>query len=340
MRLQFEDYKRKYAYLNGNKKMDITRMDLCRCVMQVGYKNRSFYTASSIYKRLQLFFTIMANIKENNGELLFKDSFYYLDQSEKVGVSYQIGQGLTKAVAEKYFNIPWVAHFSVMKGDGYQFNGGGTVKKTIIQNSKKGKEPDLIGYDRRGQVHLFEAKGTSRNKMSDDNVQKAINQVSNYNSITDNKGNIQNFITRNACFFTYNNGFQGEIIDPPPKDSDVDYRGNAMGYIQCIYNYYHDFLRLDKKLKTIHELGRTWCGYIFSINDKKVFWGIDSSYRNFLSEQFNKKSKNDIRKMDKENVKKEIFDFMGESRTIHKPDINDYISVGNDGYILLIINNR
>jgi len=75
MRLQFEDYKRKYAYLNGNKKMDITRMDLCRCVMQVGYKNRSFYAASSIYKRLQLFFTIMANIKKIMENFCLKTHF-------------------------------------------------------------------------------------------------------------------------------------------------------------------------------------------------------------------------------------------------------------------------
>lgn len=76
MQLQLEDFKGNYAYLNGGKKMKITRMDLCRCVMQVGYKNYFSYMFSSLYKRLELFFMVMANVKYCNGELMFKNAYY------------------------------------------------------------------------------------------------------------------------------------------------------------------------------------------------------------------------------------------------------------------------
>lgn len=343
MQLQFEDFKGNYAYLNGSKKMKITRMDLCRCVMQVGYKNYFSYMFSSLYKRLELFFMVMANVKYCNGELMFKNAYYLLDQSEKVGISYQIGQGLTKAVAEEYFDVPWVAHFSVMKKSGYQFNDGGAIKKTIVQNLKKGKEPDLIGYDKKGQIHLFESKGTAKNKMPDDNAQKAINQVSHYISVTDLNGNTKDFVTRNACLFTYNSGLQGRIIDPSKDDNEIDTE-SAIGYMYCIYNYYYDFLYNYKRLDTIREAGRTWCGYTFSIDNKKLFWGIDSSYINFLYEQFSNirlRNKKDIWEKDIENKNKEVLAFLSENGIKHKLSINnnDDISVGSDGFILIKLNN-
>lgn len=337
MELQFEDFKGEYAYLNGGRKMNITSMDLCRCTMQVGYKNRSSYISSSLYKKLQLLFMIKANVKAYKGELMLKDAYYSLDQSEKVCVSYQIGQGLTKAIAEKYFAIPWVAHFSTMKKLGYKFTEGGKTKKVIVINSNTGRDPDLVGYDRYGRIHLFESKGKSKKRMPDNSIQKAINQVSNYINITDQNGNIQNFATRNACFFTMKNSFKGHIIDPP-IDGDFGHEENAIGYIQCIYNYYYDFL-FKKKLKTMHESGIIWKGYILTINNKKIFWGVDSSYINFLNTQFDKielKHKKDIKdmKMENEKLKGAFFHFLSENITEKKGNYHDDISIGSDGFIL------
>lgn len=342
MQLQFENFSGNYAYLNGSKKMKITRMDLCRCVMQVGYKNYFSYASSSIYKRFELFFMVMANIKYINGELMFKDAYYLMDQSEKVGISYQIGQGLAKAVAEWYFDVPWAAHFSVMKKSGYQFNDGGAIKKTIVQNSKEGKEPDLIGYDKKGQIHLFESKGTANNKIPNANAQKAINQVSNYISVTDYKGDTQDFVTRNACLFTYNSGLRGTIIDPSKDDNEIYMKG-AIGYMYCIYNYYYDFLYNYNSLDTIHEAGRIWRGYTFSINNKKLFWGIDSEYLNFLNEQFSSiiLGQKNTWGEDVENKGKEMLAFLSGNGIENKLSINnnDDISVGSDGVILINLDN-
>lgn len=257
MQLEFEDFKGGYTGLNGTKNMDISRMDLCRCTMQVGYKSKIAYKASSLYKRLELLFMVMANVEGQSGELVLKREFSDLDQSEKVGVSYQIGQGLTKAVAERYFDVLWVAHFSTMKNGGCQFRDGGVAKRIIALNTDKGKEPDLVGYDRRGQMHLFESKGTSKNRIQGKSFQKAINQVSNYIGVTDYNGNVHPFTTRNACFFAYKNCFYGKIVDPP-IDEKLIYKDDIIGYFSGIYNYYYDFLFGDKDMNTIQEAGRSW----------------------------------------------------------------------------------
>ena len=105
MYIQFEGYQNHYSHLNGHDDMHIKRIDLCRHTMQVGYKNKSSFLSSSIYKNLELFFMVMANVNYRHGELELKDECIALDQSEKVCISYQLGQGLTKAVAEKFFNV-------------------------------------------------------------------------------------------------------------------------------------------------------------------------------------------------------------------------------------------
>ena len=58
MELYFEDYEGDYRDLNKCDIMKISRIDLCRHTMQVGYKNRSLFLSASLYKHLELFFML------------------------------------------------------------------------------------------------------------------------------------------------------------------------------------------------------------------------------------------------------------------------------------------
>jgi hypothetical protein len=207
--------------LNGRQDMAINRLDLCRHTMQVGYKNRRLYWQASWFKHLEMFFMVLANVDEHAGELTLKKEYFNLDQSEKVCVSYQIGQGLTRTVAERYLNIPWVAHFKTMVNMGFHFTFGGSAKVIFKAGITKGFEPDLVGYDINGLPHLLESKGSSYRNTNDDTIQKAINQVSQINDIRSG-GLVQNFITRSACIFNYTDYFHGRIIDPPIYDDNHD----------------------------------------------------------------------------------------------------------------------
>lgn len=342
MKIYFECYQDDFAHLNGCKDMKLKKIDLCRHTMQVGYRNRTSFMKSSIYKHLELFFMVMANVDYVNGNLILKDEFYALDQSEKSCVSYQIGQGLTKAVAEKYFNVPWVVHVKTMKNMNYKFIDGGIKKVIIDPNEKSGKEPDLIGFDKSNKAHLFESKGSSLSYLKYNTIQKAINQVSNYVNCIDPIGNKQSFESRNACLFNFMPYFQGLIIDPP------EYSGsdkNSIGLLHCLYNYYNIFFHNKmREFENIEEFSQKWSGYIFSFNDEKYFWGINSTYKDFLQEQFSDYELNNVdyfTSQNKENgmIKaKRILNFFAEQESFNKMDNSEFVSMGEDGYILCNLN--
>jgi hypothetical protein len=311
--------------------------------MQVGYKNRKSCMGASLYKHLELFFMVMANVDYKNGELILKDEYFGLDQSEKVGVSYQIGQGLTKAVAEEYFNVPWVTHVKAMKNMGCQFIPGGSKKISINPSVNSGVEPDLIGYDKKCNAHLFEAKGSSMCSMRTDTIQRAINQVSNYGSFIDLSGTQKTFITRNACLFNFRPCFLGEIIDPPiDRENEI----KSIGFLQCLYDYYYYFLyNSEKRFETIREFNQEWSGYIFLFENQKYFWGMNSLYREFLKEQFWDYALDNVdflkAQIKNEDMKKVdiILDFFNEKRYDHyRYNENEDVSIGEDGYILCKLN--
>lgn len=341
MELYFEDYEGDYRDLNKCDIMKISRIDLCRHSMQVGYKNRSLFLSASLYKHLELFFMVMANVEYNAGNLLLKDEYHSLDQSEKVCISYQIGQGLTKAIAERYLKVPWVAHVKTMKNMRYHFEHGGVIKKIINDNEQSGTEPDLIGFDLKCRAHLFESKGSFLESMSSKIIQKAINQVSNYDYFIDPYGNVQSFTTRNACLFNFTPHFHGTIIDPPGNENEKI----SSGLLHCLYNQYYLFLHSEMdQLKTLKLFDKKWSGYKFSFGDESYFWGINTMYKEFLQEQLANSNFNSLDYFlvqNEEEIKlkvQKISNFFAE-HCFYDTNINDeYVSVGEDGYILCNLN--
>lgn len=322
--------------------MKITRIDLCRHTMQVGYRNRSLFLNASLYKHLELFFMIMANVYYSAGNLMLKDEYFALDQSEKVCISYQIGQGLTKAIAERYLKVPWVAHIKTMKNMRYHFEHGGEIKKIINENQQSGSEPDLIGFDLKCRAHLFESKGSFSRYVSSKTVQKAINQVSNYKYFIDPYGNKQLFTTRNACLFNFTPQFHGVIIDPP---GDLENEKISSGLLHCVYNQYQLFLQNTmNQLETLRLFDKNWSGYIFSFGGEKYFWGIETIYQEFFQEQFANVNFNNLNNFFVQNMEKnmlkvqKISNFFSEHCFYDMNHNDEYVSVGEDGYILCNLN--
>lgn len=348
MNLNFENYTGKYKKLNGNCDMNIRIMDLCRHTMQVGYKNRGAYWKTSWFKHLELFFMVLANVTEESGELKLKKGYFQLDQSEKVCVSYQLGQGLTKAVAEQFLEIPWVCHFKTMKNMGVCFELGGSKKKIIVAGMDKGKEPDLVGFDLHDCAHLLESKGSSEDNSSNKVIQKAINQVSKFDKL-DVAGKCKPFVTRSACIFNFTDSFHGRIIDPPPENNEKSIEGNA-SLLLCLYAYYYDFfsdINKEMELQLISRFEREWSGIVFSYGEKKYFWGLNTSYKNFLEKEIFSKYKldneQDIANLEKlrgyQNTEEKILEFFQSQEVSMHMSENASASIGKDGFILCQLEN-
>lgn len=339
MKLRFKFYQGNYIKLNGKKNIPISKIELCRHTMMVGYKNAISFLNMSIYRHIELCCMVMACVNDKNGELLLKDDYFALDQSEKVCVSYQLGQGLTKAIAERYFNVPWVVHVKKMKCDGNNFNKGSGIKRIFDPTIEDGKEPDLIGYDCNGKLHVFEAKGSSAKKPLNSNIQKAINQVSYWSSMTDLCGKTDYFMTRNACIFNFSPLFHGYIIDPPKNNENIE---NYFGLLCCLNNYYYEFLDNDRsRLETIEVFGQKWNGYIFQVGDEKYFWGINSLCKEFMQEIYASNNSYLHTQYKEENYMlqaRKILKFFDEQNYFDY-NSNNFVSVGKDGYILCDLNN-
>lgn len=340
MELEFERYSKGYSSLNGTQSYAISQIDLCRHAMQVGYKDRKSYHDASWFKHLELFFMVLANVKEREGELVLTSGYNDLDLSEKVCVSYQMGQGLTKAVAETYFDVPWAVHYKTMQKREYKFSEGGAAKMIVKAEENKGKEPDLVGFDKNGQVHIFESKCSSKTKTDDAVIQKAINQVSNITEIKFS-GLVQAFATRNACIFNLTDCFRGRIIDPPVSGEN-DLEINIGCLPQCVYDYYYDFIKDDNMhLSTLKKNKREWQGHCFEFDGERYFWGINSDAKEFLIDQlFNKPiitnytpngQWNDETELEYRNVGQRVLNFFSQYKQ-EEDDIS--VSMGMDGFIL------
>ena len=338
MKLRFKYYQGNYNRLNGKKNMSISKMELSRHTMMVGYKNAVSFLNTSIYRHLELYFMVMAHVHDKNGRLSLTKDYFSLDQSEKMCVSYQLGQGLTKAVAERYFDVPWTVHVKKMKSDGNRFNKGSGIKRIFDSDMKDGKEPDLVGYDYNGKLHVFEAKGSSAQKPQNSNIQKAINQVSYCNSMTDLCGKTDYFTTRNACIFNFSPLFHGYIIDPPMENENIE---NYSGLLCCLYNYYYEFLKNEKsRFKTIEVFGQKWNGYIFSSGNEKYFWGVNSLCKEFIQNTYASSAVNDTSHLStqyqEENYMlqvRRVLKFFSEQNYFNYNN-DDFVSVGKDGYII------
>lgn len=99
-----------------------------------------------------------------------------------------------------------------------------------------------------------------------------------------------------------------------------------------------------KQFGTIKEFGRTWNGYIFSFGNEKYFWGINSEYKEFVQEQFADYDLNvvgfwGLQNEDKNMKKmKKILQFFNGQENYRELNENDFISIGDDGFILYNLN--
>ena len=90
-------------------------------------------------------------LDEDNGVLHLHKSFYDMDSSEKAVCSYFLGNGFTKYITEKKFNIPWLIHTDELIKTGIV---------TLKPNSNS--RGDFIGKDNQNNWYSIESKGRQK----------------------------------------------------------------------------------------------------------------------------------------------------------------------------------
>jgi hypothetical protein len=90
---------------------------------------------------------VRASLKETADQRLQRSrSFAALDRSEKGGVSFFLGLVLTKLIAEKLFEVPWLLHLDV-------------YRQQLNPQFWLPERPDFVGQDAMGRWLVVESKG-------------------------------------------------------------------------------------------------------------------------------------------------------------------------------------
>mgnify|MGYP001240524859 CR=1 FL=1 len=220
------EFKKNFKSLNGKHLINITILDIARGYISIGKSHWN--------KRIKNIKTngcwseFYGNLEEYP-KLRITSEFEKLDSTDKGIISYKLGMGISKIIAEKYLNIPYIQNVDALINEG-------------IINLTKGtnERGDLVGIDINKNWHVIEAKGRTSKLTSSIKI-KAKTQVEKISKIDKKKPK-----TKSYCI-THINKNRSEIFLNDPDGSTtnvVELEINDKMFIKNYYdrifsNYYH-----------------------------------------------------------------------------------------------------
>jgi hypothetical protein len=135
--------------------------------------------------------------------------FRNLEQSEKVGVSFLLGEAFAHWFAQHHMQVPILVPVTGLPGCQWASASTTLALKNGAQLPAEKSRPDFIGI-RRHERHVFESKGRIRHP-STQTIAKALGQVSKIATVN---GAIPT--TRCVTAFMFKaSGSSGMVVDPP-----------------------------------------------------------------------------------------------------------------------------
>ena len=188
--------------------------------------------------------------------------FRNLEQTEKVGVSFLLGEAFTHWYAQARMNIEYLVHVAGLATCSWVSPSSLVTPKVGAAAPLPKSRPDFIGI-RRQERHVFESKGRIR-RPSASTISKALGQASALRSI-----NGKAPTTRCASFFMLKAaGAEGKVLDPPEGADGI---GVIFDERDALANAYSFFL--DGPTDSLfHQVSE---GYVGREIEEGVFFGVD-----------------------------------------------------------------
>jgi hypothetical protein len=223
-----------FANANSDELVEVSRLDLLRSMITVGYRNETDlvgYGWRSIGWHIASTLFALVTTQSRNGNLCTSHLYHSLDRSEKNTVSYRLGMGFTKFVAEHKLQIPWLVHVDKLFNTGALTLQGGTLERG-----------DLAGEDTTGRWHAFESKGRSQPPGAR-LLTTAKNQVRNIASIN----GVQPATSCVCISHLYGEPIKIELTDPAPSGEDerTAFNVNEEEFFRSYYGLLPQFLDLS-----------------------------------------------------------------------------------------------
>jgi hypothetical protein len=260
----------RFRTLNGLNPLDATRQDIIRSLLTVGYRSQKAAVRVVGPWRERMLVAMATGYLDRS--LRTTRYFRSLEQTEKVGVSFLLGQAFTHWYAQRHMDIEYLVHVAGVQGCKWVSPRKLVAPKAGATPPSLKSRPDFIGI-RRTEKHVFESKGRLRRPTASA-IAKALGQVSAVVSINGRKPT-----TRCATFFMLKaGGAEGKVIDPAEEGAQVGVVFDEFDAIAKAYSFFLDGPTVD----LTDEIGP---GYVGREIEKDVFFGLDKVIFKAVSER-------------------------------------------------------
>lgn len=303
----------RFSALNGIKTLGATRADIIRSLLTVGYPSRKVAVKVVGRWRERMLSAMATGYLTPN--LRTTRYFRSLEQTEKVGVSFLLGEAFTHWYAQQHMNIEYLVHVAGVKDCQWVTPKKKSAPKAGATPPSPKSRPDFIGI-RSTERHVFESKGRQRNPSASAEA-KALGQVSTLISVNGKKPT-----TRCATFFMLTaTGADGKVIDPPEDGPRIGVVFDERDAIAKAYSFF-----LDGPVDLLpDDIGP---GYVGREIEKGIFFGIDKPVFKAISERPGSARARRARV-------REIFSILSERQQDYEARRGDDSSPGPDGTLLV-----
>lgn len=301
------------AGLNGSAPIAATRPDIIRSLLTVGYPSRKAAIKSVGKWREKLLVAMATGYLD--GKLGTTRYFRNLEQSEKVGVSFLLGEAFTHWYAQDRMHIEFLVHVAGLTSCIWSSASVPAPLKVGAMPPSDKSRPDFIGI-RRTERHVFESKGRIR-KPSNATVSKGLGQVSKLQLV-----NGVAPTTRCATFFMLREaGTEGRVIDPPGAGEGVFVTFDQLDALAKAYSFFLDIEPRDLS----DEVGE---GFVGREIDEDVFFALDRKIFNIM------RDRPDDVTMRQQRLD-EVFGILEGRAEFYESKRGAELSPGHDGMLLL-----
>jgi hypothetical protein len=242
--------------------------------------------------------------------------FRNLEQTEKVGVSFLLGQAFTHWFAQDRMDIKYLLHVAGLKSTAWGTSSAAVSPKTGASPPSPKSRPDFIGV-KKAEMHVFESKGRVR-RPAQSAIGKALGQVSALRSVNGTQP-----ATRCATFFTLKaTGAEGQVIDPEGDTKGVEVTFDQWEMITEAYSFFLDGENVDMT----DVLGE---GYVGREVDAGVFFAIDKKVLGVAAGQAPTSASEHQQRLD------EVFGILAHRATFYRERRTEEVSPGPDGILLI-----
>ncbi|WP_244441940.1 hypothetical protein [Bradyrhizobium diazoefficiens] len=299
--------------MNGVLPLDATRADIIRSLLTVGYPSRK--EAVKVVGRWRERMLVAMATGYLDRSLRTTRYFRSLEQTEKVGVSFLLGEAFTHWYAQRHMDVEYLVHVTGVRDCKWVTPAKSMAVKSGASPPPLKSRPDFIGI-RRTERHVFESKGRQR-KPSGSAEAKALGQVSALSSINGKKPT-----TRCATFFMLKAaGAEGKVIDPPEEQAQIGVVFDERDAMAKAYSFFLD----NPTVSLADQIGP---GYVGREIETDVFFGIDKKVLAAISERPASARARRVRVQ-------EIFSILAGQEQVHEARRSDNESPGPDGTLLV-----